>query len=88
MTTRGRPPLEGGAQTPAQRKAAQRARDRAAVESKAQLIEGLTTTALAEAVSKLISERRAARLGVVLVELGRRGGVELVVQRRLNKREG
>ena len=88
MTTRGRPPLEAGAQTPAQRKAAQRMRDRATVESRAQSVDGLTISALAEAVPKLIADKRPARLGVVLVELGKRGGVTVTVTAVRDRRRG
>ena len=77
MTQRGRPPKIEGAQTPAQRKAAQRERERAALHAKGADVGELSTTALVEGLPGLIAGKHAGALGVALVELGRRGGVAI-----------
>lgn len=79
MTTRGRPPSTGGALTAAQRKTAQRARDRVAIWSGGSMDE-LTITALLENLPSLIVGERPGTLGAVLVELGRRGGVTVTAR--------
>lgn len=79
MTQRGRPPKIEGAQTPAQRKAAQRERERAALHAKGADVGELSTTALVEGLPGLIAGKHAGALGVALVELGRRGGVAVTV---------
>lgn len=75
MNRRGRPPKPEGPLTPAERKAAQRERDRAAIQARSGAMRELTTTALAESLPGLIAAKRKGRLVAVLVELGRRGGV-------------
>lgn len=80
MNRRGRPPKPDGALTAAERKAAQRERDRAAIQARGRPLQGLTTSALVEALPSLIAATRPARLGAVLVEIGQRGGVTLTVQ--------
>ena len=75
MKPRGRPPKPEGALTPAERKAAQRERDRAALSARGGVMDELTTSALVESLPRLIAGKRAGRLIAVLVELGRRGGV-------------
>lgn len=79
MTRRGRPPKPEGALTPAERKAAQRDRDRAAVQARGTAINELTTGALVESLPRLIAVKRRAKLGTVLVKLGRRGGVPVTI---------
>lgn len=80
MNRRGRPPKPEGASTPAQWKAAQRERDRVALWVDGVAVEGLTTTALVEGLPSLIARDQPTVLGAVLVELGRRGGVSVVVR--------
>lgn len=75
MNRRGRPPKPEGASTPAQRKAAQRERDRAAMRAAGTVMHELPVSALVESLPSLIARRRKARLMAVLTELGRRGGV-------------
>ena len=82
MATRGRPPAPDGAQTPAQRKAAQRERDRAALWAPGVSIDTLPTTALVESLLRLIAEDRPGTLGAVLAEIGRRGGVTVTIKNR------
>lgn len=80
MATQGRPISESGAQTVAQRKAAQRARDRAGLWAVGGLLDGLTTTALVECLPSLIAERSVGTLGAVLKEIGRRGGLTVTAR--------
>jgi len=80
MTKRGRPPKPEGALTPAERKAAQRERDRAALlKGRNVAMEDVTTGALIEGLPALMTGRRRARLAAVLMEIGRRGGVTVTV---------
>ena len=72
---RGRPPKPEEPATPAQRKRAQRARDRLALWAADVSMDELTTSALIEQIPALIRDERPGTLGAVLVELGRRGGV-------------
>ena len=75
--TRSGPPAPGGALTPAQRKRAQRERDRAALWAPGVSLDTLTTAALLEALPGLLAGERPGTLGAVLIELGRRGGVSV-----------
>ena len=75
--TRSGPPAPGGALTPAQRKRAQRERDRAALWALGVSLDTLTTAALLEALPGLLAGERPGALGAVLIELGRRGGVSV-----------
>ena len=77
---RGRPPKPEGPATPAQRKRAQRARDRLALWAAGDSMDELTTSALVEQISALIRDERPGTLGAVLVELGRRGGVSVTAR--------
>lgn len=75
--TRGRPPSPGGALTAAQRKRAQRERDRATLWTPGASLDTLPTTALLEALPGLLSAEWPGTLGAVLIELGRRGGLSV-----------
>ena len=70
-----RPHKPAAAATSAQRKRAQRARDRLALWAVGASMDELTTSALVEQIPALIRDDRPGMLGAVLVELGRRGGV-------------
>lgn len=72
---RRRPPKLEEPATPAQRKRAQRARDRVALWAADVSMDELTTSSLIEQIPALIRNDRPGTLGAVLVELGRRGGV-------------
>ena len=76
-STRGRPPKPEGPATPAQRKRAQRDRDRLALWAAGVSMDELTTSALIEQIPALIRNEHPGMLGAVLVELGRRGGVSV-----------
>ena len=77
----GRRPINPqGAMTPAERKAAQRERDRARVQASRPAVDQMPTGGLAEALPRLIASRRRGALAAVLVELGRRGGVAITIQ--------
>lgn len=80
MASPGRPINESGAQSAAQRKAAQRARDRAALWVVGGLLDGLTTAALVECLPSLIAGQSVGTLGVVLKEIGRRGGLTVTTR--------
>lgn len=79
MATRGRPPKPGGAQTAAQRKAAQRQRDRINAWSDAPLLAEATVQALQAAAGHCIKKGYTDRLALVLRELGRRGGLAVSI---------
>lgn len=80
MAVRGRPPIPGGAMTPAQRKRIQRERDRTVLLTPGASFDELTTAALVENLSSLIADERPGLLGDVLKELGRRGGVNVTAR--------
>ena len=80
---RGRPPKPEGALTDAERKAAQRERNRVAIHIHGAAAEALTTTALVEGLPGLIAGDLPGLLGVVLVELGRRGGLAVIAKKAL-----
>ena len=80
MATRGRPPSASGALTAAERKAAQRERDRAALWVPGAPLDELTLSALVESLPRLIADEAPGTLGAVLVEIGRRGGVSVTVK--------
>ncbi len=65
---RGRPPKLEEPATPAQRKRAQRARDRLALWAPGASMDELTTSALIEQIQALIRDERPGTLGVVLVD--------------------
>ena len=69
-----------GAMSAAQRKAAQRARDRAALWAVGGLLDGLTTAALVECLPSLIAGQSVGTLGAVLKEIGRRGGLTITTR--------
>lgn len=76
----GRPPINPqGAMTPAERKAAQRERDRARVQAPRPAVDQMPTSGLTEALPGLIASRRRGALAAVLVEMGRRGGVTVTI---------
>ncbi len=70
---RGRPPKPEGALTPAERKRAQRDRDRATLYGTA-VIDTMTLDGLLAGVQHALAEGQVATLATVLKELGRRGG--------------
>jgi hypothetical protein len=77
----GRPPINPrGAMTPAERKAAQRERDRARVQASRPAVDQMPTSGLIEALAGLIASKRRVALAAVLVELGLRGGVTVTIQ--------
>ena len=63
--------------TPAQRKRAQRVRDRATLWTPGASLDTLPTTALMEALPGLLGADRPGTLGAMLIELGRRGGLSV-----------
>ena len=85
MNRRGRPPKLEGELTPAERKAAQRDRDRAAMrDAGCAAIGELSTSALVEGLPEMIAIRGDALFGAVLIELSRRGGLTLRLSPRRN----
>lgn len=78
-TNRGRPPKAEGALTTAQRKAAQRQRDHEAIWGDDGLAEA-STAGLQAAVGHCVTGAYCDRLGLVLIELGRRGGLRVTTR--------
>ncbi len=77
---RGRPPSDAGALTPAQRKQAQRTRDRATLWAPGSSLDTLPLSGLLEALPGLLTGEKPGTLGAVLKEIGRRGGVTVTVR--------
>jgi len=77
---RGRPPKPEGAATPAERKRAQRERDKVALWSAGVSFDSLTTGALIDHLAYLVANQQTGTLGPVLVELGRRGGMTVTAR--------
>jgi hypothetical protein len=66
--------------TPAERKRAQRKRDRAALFTPGASIDTMPTSGLLEALPSLLDGEWPGILGAVLRELGRRGGVTVTAR--------
>lgn len=79
---RGRPPKAEGAQTPAERKRAQRTRDLTALCGSALTLESVTLDGLLTAARRALAEGQRAILADVLKELGHRGGLNVACQSR------
>ena len=75
----GRPPKPDGALTAAERKAAQRERDRAALRSAGAALLGMPTSGLVEGLAGLIASEDQDALAGALVELGKRGGLKVAI---------
>lgn len=82
----GRPLKPDGALTAAQRKSAQRERDRAALRSAGAALHEIPTSGLIEGLAGLISAGEHGALAAALVELGRRGGLKVAITKPVRLR--
>lgn len=82
----GRPPKPGGALTAAQRKAAQRERDRTALRCEVAALHQIPTSGLVEGLPGLIAAGDHDALAAALVELGKRGGLKVAITRPVRRR--